>query len=144
MYTIETYRNIESEIKTSSIRIRGLKDQLRIIGMDLKGPGEIGCQQYDSFDMPKGSKRDNSYIESVIERARLEAMLEKQELILKSLLEQKEEINVQLHSLEGMEYKVFKLRYIDNLTVSVVAERLGTSSRTVDRIIARIKRKKKE
>ena len=143
MYAIETYRNVESEIKTSSIRIQGLKDQLKIIGMDLKGPGEIGCQQYESFDMPKGSKRDNPYVESIIERSRLETMLERQELILKSLLGQKEEINIQLQNLEGMQYKVFKLRYIDKLTVSVVAERLGTSSRTVDRIIARIKRKKK-
>jgi len=142
MYAIDTYKDVDIEIKISKIRIQGLKDQLKIIESDLKGPADMQAMQYS--DMPVGSKRDNFYIDSIIEKSRLEAKLEKEEIILKYNLKQQEDMNIQLNLLEGLQYKIFKARCIDRHSIIRTAEILGTSTRTVDRIMARIKSNKKK
>jgi len=141
MYAIDTYKDLCIDIDICKMNIERLCSEVKIHQRDLAGPGEVGCQQYS--DMPKGSKRDPFYVDSVIEMARIDAKLEKQRILLKGMMEQKEYMSIKLKGLTGLPYKVIYKKDVEGKSGIRIAQELGINEKTVYRILARIKRKNK-
>jgi len=129
------------EIDISKMNIDRLKGEKKIWEDCLKGPGEIKGQEYS--DMPKGS-RDFTTMERIIPRLNsIDIHLEREELILKGMIEQKELMNCKLKGLTGLQYQIVKLKEIDNFNNIKISQRLNVSESTVQRAIASAKRNKK-
>ena len=108
----------------------------------MKAPGELGAQTYS--DMPHGSVNFTT-LERVIPKINtIDVMLEREEIILKGMLEQKELMNCKLKGLTGLEYNVIKYKEIDGFNTIQISQRVNASESTVKRIIAAAKRNQKK
>jgi len=108
----------------------------------LKAPSEVKAQSYS--DMPHGSINFTT-LESIVPKINeIDIMLEREELILKGMLEQKEFMNIKLRGLTGLHYKIIKLKEVDELNIIQISQRLNISDRTVNRAIAKVKKMKQE
>lgn len=142
IYAINTYKDLCIEIDIANMNISRLKNEKKSLEGLLKPPGELKAQTYS--DMPHGSMNFTT-LERVIPRInRIDVMLEREEIILKGMLEQKELMNIKLRSLTGLEYKIVKLRDVDTLNYIQIAQRLNISEITVKRTMAKVKKKRKE
>lgn len=142
IYAINTYKDLCTEIDIANMNISRLKNEKKSLEVSLKAPGELKAQTYS--DMPHGSK-DFTTLERVIPRInRIDIKLEREAIILKGMLEQKELMNVKLRSLTGMQYKIVKLKDVDGLNYIQISQRLNISERTVKRTMAKIKKESKE
>jgi len=142
MYAINTYKDLCIEIEISQININRLKNEKKIWEDCLKAPGDVKAQAYS--DMPKGSINFTT-LERVIPNINvIDIKLEREELILKGMLDQKELMNVKLKGLTGLQYKVIKLKEVDDLNFIQISQRVNCSERTVHRIIAIVKKNRKE
>ena len=142
MYAINTYKDLCIDIDVANMNITRLKNEKKSLEGLLKAPGELKAQTYS--DMPHGSMNFTT-LERVIPRInRLEIRLEREELALKGMLEQKEQMNIKLRSLTGMQYKIVKLRDVDGLNYIQISQRLNISERTVKRAMAIVKKERKD
>lgn len=119
-----------------------LKNEKKVWEELLKAPGELKAQTYS--DMPHGCINFTSLDRIWPRLNRVDIMLEREELILRGMTEQKELMNVKLRSLTGRDYKVVKLKEVDNLNYIQISQRLNMSDRTARRIIAKVKKDWKE
>jgi DNA-directed RNA polymerase specialized sigma24 family protein len=141
IYAINTYKDLCTEIDIANMNISRLKNEKKSLEVLLKAPGELKAQTYS--DMPHGSK-DFITLDRLIPRInRVDVRLEREEMILKGMLEQKELMNIKLRSLTGMQYKIFKLKEVDGLNYIQISQRLNVSKSTVEKIIAKVKKKYK-
>ena len=141
IYALNAYHDVQTEVTISKIRIQGLKDEKKILEASLRAPKELNCQQYS--DMPHGSK-DFTSLDRLIPRInKIDASIEREELILKVNLQQLELMNTNLKGLTGLQYQVCKLREVDKLTYQQISQRLNIGERTVCRIMSIIKNKNK-
>ena len=141
MYVMDTFKDLKIDIDISKMNIDRLKNEKKIYESSIKGPSEIGCQQYS--DMPKGSKKESNYAEAFVECSRIEARIEREELLLKGMLDQKEKMLKQLEGTEGVLRKILFKKYVENKTHARIAQELDMSERNIYRVIAREKNKKK-
>lgn len=124
------------------MNISRFKNEKKSLEGLLKPPGELKAQIYS--DMPHGSM-DFTTLERVIPRInKIDVRLEREEMILKGMLEQKELMNIKLRSLTGLQYKTVKLRDVDGLSYIQIAQRLNISEITVKRTMAKVKKARKE
>jgi predicted DNA-binding protein (UPF0251 family) len=141
IYAINTYKDLCTEIDIANMNIVRLKNEKKSLEISLKAPGELKAQTYS--DMPHGSK-DFTTLERVIPRInRIDVKLEREEIILKGMLEQKELMNIKLKLLTGIEYKIVKLKDIDGLNYIQISQRLNISKSKVERTMAKVKKRKK-
>ena len=142
IYAINTYKDLCIEIDISKMNISRLTKEKKCLEVSLKAPGELKAQIYS--DMPHGSK-DFTPIDKLIPRInRIDVRLEREEIILKGMLEQKELMNCKLRGLTGIEYNVMKYKEIDGFNTIQISQRVNASESTVKRIIATVKRNKKK
>lgn len=142
IYAINTYKDLCIEIDIANMNISRLKNEKKSLEGLLKPPGELKAQTYS--DMPHGSMNFTT-LERVIPRInRIDVMLEREEIILKGMLEQKELMNIKLRSLTGLQYKIVKLRDVDGLNYIQISQRLNISEITVKRTMAKVKKERKE
>lgn len=124
------------------MNISRLKNEKKSLELLLKAPGELKAQTYS--DMPHGSTNFTT-LERVIPRINIiDVRLEREEIILKGMLQQKEMMNIKLRGLTGLHYKIIKLKEVDELNIIQISQRLNISDRTVSRAIAKVKKMKKE
>ena len=103
IYAINTYKDLCIEIDIANMNISRFKNEKKSLEGLLKPPGELKAQIYS--DMPHGSM-DFTTLERVIPRInKIDVRLEREEMILKGMLEQKELMNIKLRSLTGLQYK---------------------------------------
>lgn len=102
----------------------------------------MGGQSYENMDMPKGSSNAISLDRLYPQIFQAQNKLEKYNIILNGKIEEMELLHTHLRGLQGQDYKVIRLKDIDGYTHFKIAEELNISVRTVDRIIARVKREK--
>ncbi|MBU3145740.1 hypothetical protein [Clostridium sp. CF012] len=141
IYAINTYKDLCTEIDIANINISRLKSQKKTLELSLKAPGELQAQTYS--DMPHGSK-DATTLERIIPRLNIiDVRLEREEMILKGMLEQKELMNIKLKSLTGIEYKIVKLKDVDDLNYIQISQRLNISKSKVERTMAKVKKERK-
>ena len=142
IYAINTYKDLCIEIDIANMNIMRFKNEKKTLEVLLKAPGELKAQTYS--DMPHGSK-DFTTLERVIPRINvIDVKLEREEIILKGMLEQKELMNIKLRSLTGLQYKIVKLRDVDGLNYIQISQRLNISEITVKRTMAKVKKERKE
>lgn len=142
IYAINTYKDLCIEIDIANMNISRFKNEKKSLEGLLKPPGELKAQIYS--DMPHGSM-DFTTLERVIPRInKIDVRLEREEMILKGMLEQKELMNIKLRSLTGLQYKTVKLRDVDGLSYIQIAQRLNISEITVKRTMAKVKKARKE
>jgi len=142
IYAINTYKDLCIDIDIATMNISRLKNEKKSLELLLKAPGELKAQTYS--DMPHGSK-DFTTLERLIPRInRIDVRLEREEIMLKGMLQQKERMNIKLRSLTGLHYKIIKLKEVDELNIIQISQRLNISDRTVSRAIAKVKKMKKE
>lgn len=141
IYAIDTYKDLCIEIDIANMNISRYKDEKKSLEVLLKAPGELKAQTYS--DMPHGSK-DFTTLERVIPRINIiDVKLEREEMILKGILEQKEFMNIKLKSLTGIEYKIVKLKDVDDLNYIQISQRLNISKSKVERTMAKVKKERK-
>lgn len=142
IYAIDTYKDLCIEIDIANMNISRYKNEKKTLEVLLKAPGELKAQTYS--DMPHNCK-DFTTLERIIPRINIiDVKLEREEILLKGMLEQKELMNIKLRSLTGLQYKIVKLRDVDGLNYIQIAQRLNISEITVKRTMAKIKREKKK
>ena len=142
MYAINTYKDLCIEIDIANMNIMRYKNEKKTLEVSLKAPGELKAQTYS--DMPHGSK-DFTTLERIIPRInRIDVKLEREEILLKGMLEQKELMNIKLRSLTGLHYKIVKLKDVDGLNYIQISQRLNISERTVKRAMAIVKKERKD
>ena len=142
IYAINTYKDLCCEIDIAKMTIERFKKEKKIWEDCLKAPGEVKAQSYS--DMPKSSMNATTLERVIPQMNKIDIKLEREELILKGMLEQKELMNCKLKGLTGMQYKIIKLKEVDNFNCIQISQRLNVSERTVQRTIAKVKRNKKE
>lgn len=142
IYAINTYKDLCIEIDIANMNISRLKNEKKSLEGLLKPPGELKAQTYS--DMPHGSMNFTTLERVIPSINRIDVRLEREEIILKGMLEQKEQMNIKLRSLTGLEYKIVKLKDVDGLNYIQIAQRLNVSDRTVKRAMARVKKEQKE
>ena len=122
--------------------ITRLKNEKKVWEDLVKAPGELKAQTYS--DMPHGCVNFTSLDRIWPKLNIVDIMLEREELILKGMLEQKELMNIKLKSLTGLEYKIVKLKEVDGLNYIQISQRLNTSKSTIERAVAKIKKQYKQ
>jgi DNA-directed RNA polymerase specialized sigma24 family protein len=142
IYAINTYKDLCIEIDISKMAIERLNKEKKVWENSLKAPGELQAQTYS--DMPHGSVNFTTLDRVIPELNKIDIKLEREELILKGMLEQKELMNCKLKSLTGLEYNVIKYKEIDKFNTIQISQRVNASESTVKRIIARVKKNKKQ
>lgn len=140
IYAINTYKDLCIEIDISKMTIDRLNKEKRIWEDCLKAPGELKAQNYS--DMPKGSINFTTLERVMPQLNKIDILIEREELILKGMLEQKELMNCKLNGLTGIEYNVIKYKEIDGFNTIQISQRVNASESTVKRIIAAVKRNK--
>ena len=107
----------------------------------LKPPGELKAQTYS--DMPHGTN-DFTTLERLIPRInKIDIKLEREEMLLKGMLGDKELMNIKLRSLTGLQYKIVKLKDVDGLNYIQISQRLNISKSTVEKTMAKVKKERK-
>jgi len=142
IYAIDTYKDLCIEIDIARININRLKKERKVWEECIKAPGELEAQTYS--DMPHGSVNFTTLERVLPKMNQIDIMLEREELILNGMLDQKELMNCKLKGLTGIEYNVIKYKEIDNFNIIQISQRVNASESTVKRIIARVKRNKKQ
>lgn len=141
IYAVNTYKDLCIEIDIANMNISRYKNEKKSLEASLKAPGELKAQTYS--DMPHGCK-DFTTLERVIPRINIiDVKLEREEIILKGMLEQKELMNVKLRGLTGMQYKIVKLKEVDELNYIQISQRLNISKSTVEKTMAKVKKERK-
>ena len=141
IYAINTYKDLCTEIDIANMNISRLKSEKKSLEVLLKAPGELKAQTYS--DMPHGSK-DFTTLERLIPRInKIDVRLEREDIILKGMLKQKELMNIKLKSLSGLQYKIVKLKDVDDLNYIQISQRLNISEKTVSRAMAKVKKERK-
>ena len=142
IYAIDTYKDLCIEIDVANMNILRLKNEKKSLEKLLNPPGELKAQTYS--DMPHGSMNFTT-LERTIPRINIiDVRLERENIILKGMLEQKELMNIKLRTLTGLEYKIVKLRDVDGLNYIQISQRLNISEITVKRAMAKVKKEKKK
>ncbi|APC41540.1 sigma-70 family RNA polymerase sigma factor [Clostridium estertheticum] len=141
IYAINTYKDLCIEIDIANMNISRLKNEKKSLEGLLKAPGELKAQTYS--DMPHGSMNFTTLERVIPSINKLEVRLEREELMLKGMLEQKELMNIKLKSLTGIEYKIVKLKDVDDLNYIQISQRLNISKSKVERTMAKIKKERK-
>ena len=142
IYAINTYKDLCIEIDIANMNISRLKNEKKSLEGLLKPPGELKAQTYS--DMPHGCMNFTTLERVIPNINRIEVKLEREEIILKGMLEQKELMNIKLRSLTGLHYKIVKLKDVDGLNYIQISQRLNISERTVKRAMAIVKKERKE
>lgn len=141
IYAINTYKDLCTEIDIANLNISRLKKEKKSLEILLNAPRELKAQTYS--DMPHGSK-DFTTLDRVIPRINIiDVRLEREEIILKGMLEQKELMNIKLRSLTGIQYKIVKLKEVDELNYIQISQRLNISKSTVEKTMAKVKKERK-
>jgi len=140
IYAIDTYKDLCIEIDIANMNISRLKNEKKSLEGLLKPPGELKAQTYS--DMPHGSMNFTTLERVIPSINRIDVRLEREEIILKGMLEQKELMNIKLRSLTGINYKVCKLKDVDGLNYIQIAQMLNMNERTARRIMAKIKKER--
>lgn len=141
IYTIDTYKDLCIEIDVANMNILRLKNEKKSLEGLLKPPGELKAQTYS--DMPHGSMNFTTLERVIPNINKFEVRLEREEIILKGMLEQKEFMNIKLKSLTGIEYKIVKLKDVDGLNYIQISQRLNISKSKVERTMAKVKKERK-
>lgn len=142
IYAINTYKDLCVEIDIAKMTIERLNKEKKVWEDCLKAPGELKAQSYS--DMPHGSMNFTTMERIMPKLNNIDVMLEREELILKGMFEQKELMNCKLSGLTGIEYNVIKYKEIDGFNTIQISQRVNASESTVKRIIAAVKRNKKK
>ena len=138
IYAIDTYKDLCIEIDIANMNITRYKNEKKSLEVLLKAPGELKAQTYS--DMPHGTK-DFTTLERLIPRInKIDIKLEREEMILKGMLVDKELMNIKLRSLTGLQYKIVKLKDVDGLNYIQISQRLDISKSTVEKTMAKIKK----
>lgn len=141
IYAIDTYKDLCIEIDMANMNISRLKNEKKSLEGLLKPPGELQAQTYS--DMPHGTK-DFTTLERLIPRInRIDVKLEREEILLKGMLVDKELMNIKLRSLTGLQYKIVKLKDVDGLNYIQISQRLNISKSTVEKTMAKVKKERK-
>lgn len=141
IYAIDTYKDLCIEIDVANMNILRLKNEKKSLEGLLKPPGELKAQTYS--DMPHGSMNFTTLERVIPNINKFEVRLEREEIILKGMLEQKEFMNIKLKSLTGIEYKIVKLKDVDGLNYIQISQRLNISKSKVERTMAKVKKERK-
>ena len=138
IYAINTYKDLCIEIDIANMNITRYKNEKKTLEVLLKAPGELKAQTYS--DMPHGTK-DFTTLERLIPRInKIDIKLEREEMILKGMLVDKELMNIKLRSLTGLQYKIVKLKDVDGLNYIQISQRLDISKSTVEKTMAKVKK----
>ena len=119
-----------------------LKNEKKVWEELVKPPGELKAQTYS--DMPHGSMNFTTLERVIPNINRIDVRLEREEMSLKGMLELKEQMNIKLRSLTGIQYKIVKLKDVDGLNYIQISQRLNTSKSTIERAVAKIKKQYKQ
>jgi len=142
IYAIDTYKDLCIDIDIANMNISRLKNEKRSLEGLLKPPGELKAQTYS--DMPHGSMNFTTLERVIPNINRIDVRLEREEISLKGMLELKEQMNIKLRSLTGIQYKIVKLKDVDGLNYIQISQRLNKSERTEKRAMAKVKKEHKE
>ena len=141
IYAIDTYKDLCIEIDIANMNITRYKNEKKSLEGLLKPPGELKAQTYT--DMPKGSMNFTTLERTMPRINIIDVKLERENIILKGMLEQKELMNIKLKSLTGIEYKIVKLKDVDSLNYIQISQRLNISKSKVERTMAKVKKERK-
>lgn len=141
IYAINTYKDLCIEIDIANMNITRYKNEKKSLEGLLKPPGELKAQIYS--DMPHGSMNFTTLERVIPDINKLEVRLEREEMVLKGMLEQKELMNIKLKLLTGIEYKIVKLKDVDDLNYIQISQRLNISKSKVERTMAKVKKERK-
>jgi len=141
IYAIDTYKDLCIEIDIANMNISRYKNEKKSLEQLLMPPKELQAQTYS--DMPHGSMNFTTLERVMPNINKLEIKLEREEMILKGMLEQKEFMNIKLKSLTGIEYKIVKLKDVDGLNYIQISQRLNISKSKVERTMAKVKKERK-
>jgi DNA-directed RNA polymerase specialized sigma24 family protein len=142
IYAINTYKDLCTEIDIANMNISRLKNEKKSLEGLLKPPGELKAQTYS--DMPHGSMNFTTLERTIPRINKIDVKLERENIILKGMMEQKELMNIKLRSLTGMQYKIVKLKDVDGLNCIQISQRLNISERTVKRAMAIVKKERRK
>jgi len=98
------------------------------------------CTSYLDADCIHGSKAEmrlDAWKLLIEEIGKLESMIYVQEEMLKGLYKAKQSIDDRLKGLEGLEYKITYLKYVEGLNLQQIASKLGYSYQYIREVNAK-------
>lgn len=142
MYTMNSYKDLTTEIEISKIRLEGIreqKDQLLKL-MYASAPDELKAMAYS--DMPKGGRNDMSLDRIVENLNKIDSMIFIEESILSNMEDTEKKIGDKMKEFSGLNYKVAYMREVQKRSVQEIADELGYSFGYIQNLSAKVKKAK--
>lgn len=129
----------ENILERCRINIKALCTHQIVEGAPAGYPGETSYVDADCIHGHGNKKEMNLDVwkKLIDEISKLESMIYLQEEMLKGLYETKEKIDNKLKGLEGLEYKVAYLKYVEGLNLQQIASKLGYSYQYIREVNAK-------
>ena len=141
MYSMNSYKDLTTEIKISKIRLEGIKEQkdqlLKLMYASM--PDELKAMTYS--DMPKGGRNDMSLDRIIEQLNRLDSMIFIEENILVNMEDTEKQIGDKLKEFTGLNYKIAYMREVNHRSLQEIADELGYTLGYVKNLSSKVNKK---